>query len=333
MRRLAIALLALLPCAPLAAGDARPDATACVRIPTPPGPLSLLPLPDPLRLLVSTHDRRHFERPGELYAYDTAAGLLKRLPRRGEPAGLVLRPGHMDLVRRGKETLLYLVNHDSDSANGRRHSVLVYAVQGDHLDFRKRYRDPLLRSPNHLSVAPDGDLYVTNDRLDGSSVMELLLRKPTGTLVHYREGQGWRVVADGLGYANGVKAEAERVMVVMTFGNAMLTWPRQADGTLGTREQVVSLPALDGLAAGPSPGTWLTVSRGPLLDLLRHRYFATHPSAATVFVVDTATRSFQPFFSDDGHRISAMSSPVLANRALYLGQAFDDFILRCPLRG
>lgn len=333
MRRLIIVLLAALLPAVSAAQPAGPDANACQRIPSPPGPRTLLPLPDPRHLLVSAHDRRHFEQPGELYSLDTVAGLLQRLPRRGEPPGLVLRPGHMDLVRRSKDALLYVINHDDASPNGRHHSVLVYAMTEGQLVFRRRLSDPLLRSPNHISVAPDGDLYVTNDRLDGSSLLELLLRERTGTLVHFREGKGWQVVADRLGYANGVRAEAEQVLVVMTFGNAMLTWPRQEDGSLGPREQVVSLPALDGLGAGPEPGTWLTVSRGPLLDYLRHRYFAGHPSAGTVFLVSPSTRSFKPYFSDDGRRISAMASPVLANHALYLGQAFDDFILRCPLRG
>lgn len=334
VRRLPIVLLAtLLPLLALADNDTRLDTAACRPIPTAAGPHSLLPLPGSTRLLISTHDRRNFERPGELQVYDTASRTLARLPRRGEPPGLVLRPHHMDLATRGKETLLYVINHDEDSPNSRRHSVLVYAVEPDRLVFRRRYTDPLLSSPNHISVAPDGDLYVTNDRRDGKSILELVLREKKANVVQYREGRGWRVVADGLGFPNGVKAEAERLLVVMTFGNAMLTWPRLADGTLGTREQVVALPALDGLNPGPDPGSWLTVSHGPLLDFLRHRSASSHPSGATIFLVTPDTRQFQPFFSDDGHRISAMSNAVLAGGALYIGQSFDSFILRCPLKG
>lgn len=336
MRRLIIALLAtLLPATVPAAppDDSRVEAAACRRIATPAGPHSLLALPGSPRLLISAHDRRNFDKPGDLHVYDTLAGQLRRLPRTGEPAGLVLRPHHMDIVSRGEDTLLYLINHDEDSPNSRRHSVLVYVLEPDRLVFRKRYTDPLLSSPNHLSVAPDGDIYVTNDRRDGSSVMELLLRSKKANLVQYREGRGWRVVAEGLSFPNGVKADAERVLVVMTFGNAMLTWPRLPDGTLGVREQVLSLPALDGLNPGPDPGTWLTVSHGPLLDFLRHKRSSGHPSRATVFLVNPGTRSFQPFFSDDGKRISAMSNAVLAGQALYIGQSFDSFILRCPLKG
>lgn len=330
-------LLALLFAAPalaeLPASDPRVDAAACTRIVTPPGPHTLLPLPGSHRLLISSHDRRHFGRPGDLYDYDPAAGTLQRLPRRGEPPGLVLRPGHMDLHTRAGRTLLYVINHDEPTPNSRRHSLLVYEVTPAQLQFRQRLTDPLLSSPNHVSVAPDGDLYVTNGRRDGSSLLELLLRQKKANLVHYRKGQGWRVVADGLSYPNGVKAEDERVLVVMNHGNAMLTWARNPDGSLGPRQQVVSLPALDGLNPGPEHDTWLTVSHGPLLDFLRHRYSHGHPSPATLFLVSTVDNSFAPFFSDDGHRISAMSNAVIVGQALYIGQTFDSFILRCPLKG
>lgn len=334
MRRLAAALLiALLPPLATAAFDPRLDAAACTRVATPPGPHSLLPLPDSSQLLISAHDRRHFERAGDLHVYDSPLGQVRRLPRSGEPAGLVLRPHHMDIVRRGKDTLLYLINHDEDTPNGKRHSVLVYAVEPGRLVFRRRLTDPLLSSPNHLSVAPDGDLYVSNDRRDGSSVLELALRQHKANLVHYREGRGWRLAAEGLSFPNGVKAEAERVMAVTTFGNALLAWQRLPDGSLARKERVLSLPALDGLNPGPDPGTWLAVSHGPLLDFLRHKSSSAHPSRATVYLLNPSTRSFQPFFTDDGRRISAMSNAVLFRQALYIGQSFDPFILRCPMKG
>lgn len=317
---------------PLPPPDPRLDTAACSRIATGPGPHSLLPLPGSSRLLISSHDRRAFELPGELYAYDTATARQLRLARVGEPRGLTLRPHHMDIATRNGETLLHVINHDEDTPNGTRHSILVYALQGDRLVFRQRLADPLLSSPNHLSIAPDGDLYVTNDRRDGSSVLELALRQKKATLVHYRAGRGWRIVAEGMSFPNGVKAEAERVLVVKTFGNEMSAWPRYEDGSLGPRQSIVSLPYLDGLNPGPEPGTWLTVSHGPLMDFLRHKGNSGHASPATIYLVTPATRSYRPFFADDGKRISAMSAAVIAGQALWIGQSFDSFILRCPLR-
>ncbi len=73
---------------PLPSPDARLDNTACKAVPTAPGPHSLLVLSGSNRLLVSSHDRRHFERAGTIEDYDTATQLLRQLPRTGEPAGL-----------------------------------------------------------------------------------------------------------------------------------------------------------------------------------------------------------------------------------------------------
>lgn len=334
LRTSLLSLLLLLPfaAAALPASDPRLDAEACARIETGPGPHSLLPLPGSERLLISSHDRRDFEKPGDIYAYDTAGKLMRKLPRSGEPAGLVVRPHHMDVSTQNGELLLYLISHDEDHPNGTKHSILIYRIEPNRLVFRKRLSDPLLSSPNHISVAPDGDLYVSNDRRDGSSVLELALRRKQANLVHYREGKPWRIVADNLSFPNGVKAEDERVFAVMTFGNAMLSWPRYEDGRLGPPRQIVTLPYMDGLNPGPEPNTWLTVSHGPLLDFLRHKRSAGHRSPGTVFLVNVDSKRYTPFFADDGRRISAMSNAVLAGRALYIGQSFDNFILRCPLK-
>lgn len=314
------------------AADARVDSAACQRLPTAPGPHSLMLVPGSKRLLISSHDRRQFEKPGEIDDYDLATGKLRKLPRTGEPTDLVLRPHGFDLASRNGELLLYLISHDEDTPNGKAHSILVYAVEADRLVFRQRLRDPLLSSPNHLSVAPDGDLYVSNDRRDGSSVMELALRSSKANVVHYREGRGWAIVADKLSFPNGVKADASRVLVPLSFGNALVSYARRSDGTLGPRRDIVKLPALDGLNPGPDPDSWLVVSHGPLLDFLRHKSDSRHPSSAILYLINAGTGKYSPFFADDGRRISAMSNAIIAGNALYIGQSFDSFLLRCPLK-
>ncbi|MDQ8036851.1 MAG: hypothetical protein REI12_05480 [Pedobacter sp.] len=343
MRELRHALYALLLPAWLLAGTvasaALPtvdDKAGCQRITTAAGPYSLFLLPGSTRLLISTHDRRHFEKTGEIQEYDTASGQLHTLPRRGEPAGLQFRPHHLDMQQKNGETLLWIVNHDEDSPNSPQHSLLVYALQsdalkGDILVFRRRIRDALLSSPNHVSVAPDGDVYVSNDRRNGNSWLELALRQSKANVVHWREGEPWEVVADELAFPNGVKAESTRVLVALSFGNALLVYPRHADGKLGTPRKAFSLPALDGITPGPESGIYLLASHGPLLDFLRHKHDSRHPASGIIQALNPDTGSQQIVFNDDGQRISALTSAVMSGSSLYIGQAFDNFILRCPL--
>lgn len=314
-----------------ASASNRVDSALCHPVQTGPGPHSLIKVSgSTVRLLVSSHDRRNFEKTGDIYDYHPSTGKMRPLPRSGEPRELSFRPHHLDIYQENTETLLYVINHDDKKPNSRHHSILVYAIQPDRLVFRKRLSDPLLSSPNHLSISPGGDIYVSNDRRDGSSVMELVLRQKKATIVHYREGSGWRVVATGLSFPNGVEAESSRVLVSKTFGNALLEFPRKPDGSLGMPRTVVSLPLLDGITPAQAPDHYLVISHASLVDFLQHKSNGSHRSPATVHEVNRVTGKTRIFFKDDGRKISGISAAVTAPDAVYFGQSFEPFLLRCP---
>lgn len=324
--------LCLTPAAMAEAAAGEVDSAACRRLDSGPGPHSMLLAPAADALLISSHDRRDFARPGMIQRHEIASGRLSELPRRGEPAGLAFRPHHMALQQKDGEWRLWVINHDEPTPNGQKHSLLVYALQADGLSFRQRLSDPLLSSPNHLALSDDGDVYISNDRRNGASVLELALRQSRATLVHYREGRGFRVVADGLSFTNGVLAERQRVLAVTTFGNTLLDYPRRADGSLGKARVAFRAEHLDGLFPGPEPGSYFTITHGPLLAFMQHKANSKRRSASTLHVVNPDTGKSRVFFADDGARISAMASAVIAGRTLYIGQSFDAFILACPLR-
>lgn len=315
-----------------ALATARPniDASSCSKIPTGEGPHSLLPLANKQHLLISSHDRRRFEKQGNIYEYDVMSGRMRILPRSGEPPHLEFRPHHMDIRESNEETLLYVINHDDTTPNSRHHSVLVYTVHDDSLSFRQQLKHPLLSSPNHLSVTSEGDIYVSNDRRDGSSNLELLLRQRKATIVHYRPGKGWRVVAEGLSFPNGIIAASNHVLVSKTFGNAILEYPRKPDGSLGSPRTVLSLPLLDGLTESPNPGHYTVVSHASLVDFLRHQRDGQHPSASTVHEVNIASGQSRVVFKDSGKRISGISAAVHLGNSIFFGQSFEPFLLRCP---
>lgn len=311
----------------------RVDSATCRPVQTGPGPHSLVQVNGSIdRLLISSHDRRNFEKTGDIYDYYPSTGKMRPLPRTGEPQGISFRPHHIDIYRADpeSETLLYVINHDDKRPNSRHHSILVYAIRTDRLVFRKRLSDPLLSSPNHLSISPGGDIYVSNDRRDGSSVMELVLRQKKATIVHYRDNSGWRIVAKGLSFPNGVKAEASRVLVSKTFGNALLEFPRRPDGSLGMPRTVISLPLLDGLTPAQAPDHYLVISHASLVDFLQHKSNGTHRSPATVHEVNRVTGKSRIYFEDDGKKISGLSAAVTTSDAVYFGQSFEPFLLRCP---
>jgi len=181
-------------------------------------------------------------------------------------------------------------------------------------------------------VTGNGDLYVTNDRKDGESVMELALRRSRANVVLYQPGKGWRIVADHLTYPNGVKAEDSRVLVSLTFGDALLLFPRRPDGSLGEAQTIASKPNLDNIMPGPDPDSYLVSSHLSFVDFMRHKNDSSHPSANIVYRFTVGTRQAEPFFVDDGRLISAVSTALIADHVLYLSQDFDAFIVACPLK-
>jgi hypothetical protein len=336
MRLPALAILCL--CLPAWADAALPasrfmvEREHCTRIPTGPGPEDMAVLPGlPVRILISSHDRRHFEKTGAIYLFTPADHGMRPLPRSGEPAGLALRPHGMDLRLQDGVQLLYVINHDSSEPNSNSHSILIYEVRSDGLYFRQRLHSELLTSPDDLSLAPDGDLYVTNDRKDGESVLELALRRAKANVVVYRNGT-WQIAADKLVYPNGVLAEKDRVLVSLTFGDALLAFPRKPDGTLGTPEKIIGKPNLDNLMPGTEPDTVLVSSHTSLVDFMRHKNNSKNRSGNVVYQVNVKTHEATPVFTDDGSLISAVSTALVAGNMLYLSQEFDDFLVGCPVR-
>lgn len=328
---LSACLLAL--CSLAAPVAAATDKSQCSKVPTGPGPHSLIAMPDDSRLLISSHDRRQFGQPGNIYEHDPSTGLMKKVQRRKEPPTLTLRPHNMALRRSGQDMLLYVINHDDSNPNSSFHSIIIYRISPEGLEFRQQLRHPLLSSPNHISLSPDGDIYVSNDRRNGSSTMELVLRQKKATIVHYRNGKGWRIVAEGLSFPNGVHAEKDKVLISKTFGNAVLEYPRRADGSLGQPRTVISLPLLDGIFPSRSADTYYTISHGSLLDFLQHKRKGSHPSAASVHAVNLTTGKSAIIFSDDGRLISGLSAAIETGDAIYFGQSFEPFLLRCARPG
>lgn len=304
----------------------------CQRIATGPGPEDMVLLPGtPARLLLSSHDRRHFDSSGNIYLYDTASGAMRPLPRLDEPAGLPFRPHGITVVERGGQTLLYVVSHDEAQPNGTHHSILVYALRDDGLHWQQRLQDPLLSSPDSVSVTPDGSVYVSNNRKDGSSVMELALHRSRANVVLYQPGHGWRIVADGLEYPNGLLAEPNRVLLSLTFGGEFLLYPRQPDGSLGKPHTVAERPNLDNISPAPDADSYLVSSHNSFVDFMRHKNSSASHSGNTIYEFNVRNDQATQIWSDDGSLISAVSTALVADRKLYLSQDFDAFIVSCPL--
>ena len=302
----------------------------CQRIATGPGPddLTREPLPTP-RVIFSSHDRRNFRSHGHIYSLELQSDKPERLSRQQEPEGFVLRPHGLDLVQRDGRWWLYVINHDRDLFSDR-HALAVYELVGNTLIFQELLSSPLLSSPNDVAVADNGDIYVTNEREDGSSIAEMLFLQRKANVVVYRPQIGWRIAADDFAFANGILIQGNTVWVTQSLGEGVRRYQRAADGRLVQRESLGNLSLLDSIQVTES-GYFLIPAYPSLANFLLHWQSPSRRSPAKVYAVDPQTGKGSIIFADDGRVMSAISTALPVKNQVFFGQVFDAFILRCPI--
>ncbi len=280
------------------------------------------------RILISTHERRSWQPLGEIYALDPATQTARILPRSGEPADLSFRPHGIDISISAGISRLYVILHGEET-NGPGHSVAVYRIEPERLVFETLLQSELLTSPNDLSVAPDGSIYVTNDMASRGSLLEMALRLRRSTVVRYNPGGEWSVAATELAFPNGILALDRVVYVSLTRGDALLAFPRSADGSLGEPRIVLAYKGLDNIMLD---GQQLLVT-AHLSDLafLRHAGSSEVESPSVALHVEPESGVFEYAFADSGARISAAATALRLADRLYLSPVFEPFVLSCAL--
>jgi len=169
------------------------------------------------------------------------------------PDGIALKPNGIALLRNGD----FLITHLGNEEGG------VYRLQ------RSGQVSPWLMSVDGVDLPPTN--FVVEDGL-GRFWITVSTRLKPRSLGYRREcndgfivlvdGQGARIVADGLGYTNEVALHPDGrwLYVNETFARRLSRFALHPDGTLGPKEVVVEFGAgtfPDGLAFDEDGGLWI----------------------------------------------------------------------------
>lgn len=295
------------------------------------------------RLLVSCSERRIKDSLfGEIFSLNIATGKSQILPRKNNPPDLIFNPHGIDLVRniRG-EVLLFCISHNEKK---REHSIIIYKVFPDRLEFQQKLDSPLLVSPNDVAASPTGEIFVTNDSGKRNSKMEHLLKLKRSSVVMYVENNFfkdpstggwekkpvWQMAAGNLSYANGIEAGSYRQIFVSTvLGNQLLSYKLNEKGNgFSDRKIIARLKGLDNISF-LNKEEILVTSHPNLYKFLKHYKNAEKKSPSVVYKVNVASGEVQAIFSDDGSNISAGSTAIYYNGKLYISQVFEPYILEC----
>lgn len=288
------------------------------------------------RLLVSCSQRRKgLTAFGEIVAVNLKDNSKDTLARTGEPAGMSFHPHGIDLVKASDgTTLLFVVNHE-DTPTGKRNSILLYEAVGKTLVFKKQVVDKTIVSPNDVAGLPDGAFYATNDskrsKMGFGWLMEKLFKVRTSTIVYCNtDGKCINANDKKLAYANGILVLNDLVYVAATQRKTLAEYRRQADGTLQYNRNVVKLNGLDNISH-VNPGNVIIAAHPKPGKFLKHAGNPDKLSPGTVYLVKLENGKNEELFYNDGSKISGNSVAVAFENSFYIGQVFEDWILKVTI--
>ena len=271
---------------------------------------------------------------GAIFAYDLKAPnpvpvrLDIDLPGDFQPHGICL-------FTAGNETLsLFVVNHGNDS-----HSVDIFDLQGLTLVHRQSVSGPLLVSPNDVAAVDSDRFYVTNDHGSRNRLVKTLedyLNLKRSGVVYY-DGKGFRPVASGIGYANGIALDpdGQALYVCATTEGSLRVYRRDpASGALAHAQTVACGTAVDNVEVDDTGVLWIGAHPKPLKFVMhaRSQRYRSPSEVITLARGPTGDYALRVRYLDDGSVLSGSSVGAVFRDRLLIGSVFEPFFLDCRMQ-
>ncbi|WP_412758414.1 arylesterase [Leptospira cinconiae] len=315
----------------------------CSKISGMPGPEDLAIDREAGLLYVSSHERRIKDQEGKIYFLDLNSSPLEpKLLEVEYPKNF--RPHGMSLLNQNGKYRLYVISHITLY---KEHSIEVFertekpsakskAGKWKHI---QTLQDPLITSPNDLSVASENEIFVSNDHGAGglsTYLFQDLFRISRAEIAYY-DGKNWSSLGNPLYYGNGIlyvkRLDGKEYLYRAGFGlGAVLKFDIKRENgkiVLGDPKQIVLEGGPDNLEIDEK-GTIFTVTHPSVMKFLRHASNAESHSPTKIFSI-SPDDSIQEIFSNSGELISAGSTALTYKERVYIAQVFNDFILQCQL--
>jgi arylesterase/paraoxonase len=226
---------------------------------------------------------------------------------------------------------LFAINHNNDGD-----FVEIFDEQNGQFVHRQSVSSPLMFSPNDLIAVSANSFYVTNDHGNRSAFGRMLEEylQLNRSYVLYYDGSSFRIVVEGLAYANGINIsnDGSQIFVAATVDHSVFVYDREAQtGDLIFRERIDLKTGVDNveidrdgnlwIGAHPKLLTFVDYSKDASL-LSPSQVLKIHPQASGGYQVDE-------IFLDDGSTISGSSVAAAYKNMLLIGSVFDEKFLVC----
>ena len=279
------------------------------------------------RILIATSSRRdEMKTYGEIEELKLDNLKHRILERRGEPANICIGPHGIYLAKLKNGVFLYVISHDKKNNT---HAVIRYLVFHDYLQFDAIYKNPLIVSPNALTVFSDGSFLVCNDASRHGNKTEQILGLKRASIVFCDGHENYSIAADKLGMPAGMNQYGEDIYVSCATENKIYKF-RFEKGKLIDKELLCKAKGPDNIRFIGSD--ILVACHLKMLKFLGHINDPDKQSPTNIFRINTETGKKELVYSDKGTNISAGSVAVEYSGKMFIGQIFDNHLIKTSLK-
>lgn len=223
---------------------------------------------------------------------------------------------------------LLVVNH------AKRHSIVKFELFGDSLVYIATYRDASMISPNDVVALDSDSFYFTNDHgYTGKwgKLAEDYLGIGVSNVVFY-DGK-YRVVADGINYANGINIskEKDQVLVASPRGFKLIYYDILEDGNLRHDRDLDVGSGIDNIELDENGDLWMG-SHPSLLAFAAYAAGKKEMAPSEVIKVSDGDM-VESLFENDGTIMSASSVAAPYKDLLFVGTVMDDHLIVMKKKG
>lgn len=213
------------------------------------------------------------------------------------------------------------------------HSFEVFKLQDTVLTFERAITNPALVSPNDVVMLDEKRFYFTNDHKYVDGVGRLL--EDYGGLsvsnVIYFDGENYKEVADGIGYANGINYDkARKLLFVASPRNfEVKVYAANEDGSLNFIEDIYCYTGVDNIEFDSEGNIWI----GAHPNLLAFSSYAggnKEISPSEIIKIEYRGKNdytIEKVYINDGAEMSASTVAAPYQDVIVIGNVMDSRFL------
>lgn len=213
------------------------------------------------------------------------------------------------------------------------HSFELFKLQEAILTFKRTITNPALVSPNDVVMIDENRFYFTNDHKYIDGVGRLL--EDYGGLglsnVMYFDGENYKEVADGIGYANGINYDKERKLLFVASPRnfEVKVYAANEDGSLNFIEDIDCDTGVDNIEFDSEGNLWI----GAHPNLLAFSSYAGgNKEIAPSEIIKIEYRgkndyTIEKVYINDGSEMSASTVAAPYQDLIVTGNVMDEHFL------